>query len=99
MHGTLGRLIGHTDAEGSALARTHRDQVLARRLSRVFERDLEMASLHGVQFYVRGGVVTLYGTVAHALDRKLIVDLVRSVPGVEGVVAHLQIIGEGGDDA
>ena len=74
--------------------RTRRDRVLAQKLASAFERELEDASLHGVQFYVRSGVVTLYGTVGHALDQKLLVDLVRSVPGVEGVVAHLQVIEE-----
>ncbi len=77
-----------------AQRRTRRDYQLARHLSRVFERDLERSSLQGVQFYVQGGIVTLYGTVAHALDRRLVVDAVRGVAGVEGVVAHLQIIEE-----
>ncbi len=72
--------------------RTRRDRVLAQQLAAAFERDLEEATLHGVQFYVRGGVVTLYGTVAHVLDQKLLVDLVRSVPHVEGVVAHLHVL-------
>lgn len=71
--------------------RTRHDQTLALKLSRVFERDLQYTSLQGVRFYVQGGVVTLHGTVAHALDRQLVVDAVRGVRGVEGVVAHLHV--------
>ncbi len=70
---------------------TRRDHLLTRHLARAFERDLAHAALEGVQFYVRGGVVTLYGTVGHALDQRLVINLVRSVPGVQGVVAHLHV--------
>ena len=71
---------------------TARDLVLARRLFNTFERDLELAEIHGIHFYVQNDVVTLYGTVRHELDRELLISLVREIPGVKGVVAHLQLV-------
>ncbi|MEX0748116.1 MAG: BON domain-containing protein [Rhodothermales bacterium] len=74
------------------LRQTARDLTLARRLFNTFERDLELAEIHGIHFYVQNNVVTLYGTVRHELDRELLISLVREIPGVQGVVAHLQLV-------
>lgn len=71
---------------------TMRDVSLSRRLFNTFERDLELAEIHGIHFYVQNSVVTLYGTVRHELDRELLVSLVREIAGVKGVVAHLQLV-------
>lgn len=80
---------------------TTSDYNLARRLFAMFERDLELAEIHGIHFYVQNGVVTLYGTVRHELDRELLMSLVREMPGVKGVVTHLQLVDsrfqDGGD--
>lgn len=71
---------------------TMRDHNLARRLYNMFERDLELAEIHGIHFYVQNGIVTLYGTVRHELDRELLMSLVRETSGVKGVVTHLQLV-------
>jgi osmotically-inducible protein OsmY len=71
--------------------KTRRDQVVARRLQNTFERDLELASVQGLNFFVQDGVVTLYGTIRHELDRELISSVVRSVPGVREVVEHVSV--------
>lgn len=71
---------------------TAKDQTLSKRLYNTFERDLELAEIHGIHFYVQNGVVTLYGTVRHELDREMLVSLVREIAGVQGVVAHLQLV-------
>lgn len=73
-------------------SQTQSDRAVARRLYATFERDLELADVHGVQFYVRGGIVTIYGTIKNSLDADLIVSLVRQVPGVKGVKTNLQVI-------
>lgn len=73
-------------------SRTQQDRALARRLYGTFEKDLELADVHGLQFYVRGGTVTIYGTIKNSLDHDLIVSLVRQVPGVKGVKTNLQVI-------
>ena len=72
--------------------RTLKDKVLALRLFRTFERDLELASVHGIHFYVKNSVVTLYGAIRHELDRTLLISLVEQIEGVEGVEEHLQIV-------
>ena len=72
---------------------TRRDETLCRRLCRTIEHDLELADIQGIHFYVQNGVVTLYGAVRHNLDRDLLTSLVRHVPGVKGVVPHLQVMG------
>ena len=77
---------------GEEARQTGKDLSLARRLYGTFERDLELAEIHGIHFYVQNGVVTLYGIVRTELDRNLLVSLVREIPGVKGVVAHLQLV-------
>lgn len=78
-------------APSRAARETARDRALAERLGVAFERDLELADVQGIHFYVQHGTVTLYGTVRHELDRDLLVSLVRQVPGVKSIVPHLQI--------
>ncbi|ARA92461.1 MAG: BON domain-containing protein [Bacteroidetes bacterium] len=73
---------------------TLKDEQLARRLYRTFEHDLALADVQGIHFYVQNGIVTLYGVVRHDLDRELLVSLVEDLPGVEGVVEHLQVVAE-----
>ncbi len=76
---------------GSSM-QTQEDRAVARRLYSTFERELEMADIHGLQLYVRGGTVTIYGTIKNSLDVDLIVALIRQVPGVKGVKTNLQVI-------
>lgn len=72
---------------------TQKDQALARRFRKTFEQDLSLADVQGLHFYAKDGVVTIYGTVRHELDRDLIVSFVRRTPGVKDVVSHLQLDG------
>ena len=69
-----------------------KDKALAQRLYRTFERDLELANVNGVHFYVKNGTVTLYGTIRHELDRELLVSLVQQIAGVRRVEEQLQIV-------
>jgi hypothetical protein len=69
-----------------------KDLLLSQRLFRSFERDLELAHMRGIHFYVKKGTVTLYGTIRHNLDRDLLVSLVAQIPGVIDVIEHLQIV-------
>lgn len=78
---------------------TTSDLNLARRLYNTFERDLELAEIQGIHFYVQNGIVTLYGTVRHELDRDLLMSLVREMSGVKGVVTHLQLVDSRFQDA
>ena len=71
---------------------TQRDKTVTRRLYTAFERDLEMAEMRGLHFYVQNGTVTLYGAIRHTLDRDFLVAFVRQVPGVIGVVDQLQVV-------
>lgn len=81
--------------------RTRRDRVMARRLQETFDRDLELTRVSGLHIFVQNSVVTLYGSVRHELDRELITAIARKVPGVKGVIEHLQVLegpaGSGGD--
>lgn len=71
---------------------TVKDKVLTERLLRTFERDLELANVRGIHFYVKNGSVTLYGTIRHELDRDLLLSLVKKISGVQEVIGHLQIV-------
>jgi len=71
---------------------TLKDKALALRLFETFERDLELAHMRGVHFYVKKGTVTLSGTIRHELDRDLLIALVAQLDGVKEVVEHLQIV-------
>ena len=77
---------------------TLKDRALGRRFRDTFEQDLEVADVQGLHFYVQGGVVTVYGTVRHELDRELLLSFIRQMAGVEGVVPHLQTLEEGPED-
>lgn len=70
---------------------TLKDKALALRLYQTFERDLELAHVRGIHFYVKKSTVTLYGTIRHELDRDLLVSLIVQIDGVKAVVEHLQI--------
>lgn len=70
---------------------TVRDRTLASRLRAAVNRDLTHAQLSGIHFYTFGGVVTVYGSVRHELDRDLLLAFIRQVPGVRNVVEHLRI--------
>lgn len=72
--------------------RTQQDRSLVQRLYTAFEHDLELVDLHGLQFYVQDGVVTIYGLVRHELDRDMLLSFVRQVPGVKGIDNRLQIV-------
>jgi len=72
--------------------RTQSNRRLAHRLYLTFERDLELARLHGIHFYVQNGSVTLYGVVRHELDRELLTTLVGQIEGVTNVIDQLQIV-------
>ena len=71
---------------------TYQDKALAKRLYRMFERDMELANMRGIHFYVQDGTVTLYGAIRHELDRDLLVSFVRQIPGVKGIVENLQTV-------
>ncbi len=70
---------------------TLKDKALALRLYQTFERDLELAHVRGIHFYVKKSTVTLHGTIRHELDRDLLLSLIAQLDGVEAVVEHLQI--------
>lgn len=73
---------------------TLKDRALARRFRDTFEQDLEIADVQGLHFYMQKGVVTVYGTVRHELDRELLLSFIRQMPGVKDVVPHLQLVEE-----
>lgn len=89
------RLLGHTRER---LRRKHddrqtlKDRALAKRFRDTFEQDLEIADVQGLHFYAQDGVVTVYGTVRHELDRELLLSFIRQMPGVKDVVPHLQTV-------
>ena len=78
--------------------RTLRDHALARRLHRTLARDAAAARLPDVRLYVASGTVVVEATVAHGLDRDLLVRLVGSVRGVARVVSRITVT-DGGDAA
>lgn len=89
----VSRFIGRRRPSPARAERsTRRDRALTERLRATFERDLVLADVRGIHFYVQAGVVTLYGTIRHELDRDMLVDVVRKVPGVVGVLPQLQIV-------
>jgi len=77
---------------------TLKDRALARRFRDTFEQDLEIADVQGLHFYAQDGVVTVYGTVRHDLDRELLVSFIRQMAGVKGVVPHLQTLDDAPED-
>lgn len=86
------RRLRHTSEPDARDERqTQKDRALVRRFRKTFERDLSLAEVQGLHFYAKDGVVTIYGTVHHELDRDLIISFVRRTQGVEEVISHLQL--------
>lgn|GEM_PF-5737181 len=71
---------------------TQINRVLAQHLYDTFERDLELADLHGIHFYVQNESVTMYGVVRHQLDRELLLNVVRQITDVHDVIDQLQVV-------
>lgn len=72
--------------------RTLRDAAVARRVAREVERGPQRGRYVGVQFYVFEGEVALIGTVARQRDADALASRLERVPGVVGVISHLQIV-------
>jgi hypothetical protein len=71
---------------------TRADLMLARRLEQTLERELGLDAVRNLHFYARGGRVTIYGILHHAIDRDLLSGLVLQVPGVRSVNPQIQIV-------
>jgi osmotically-inducible protein OsmY len=68
------------------------DRLLAERLYRTFENAPEAAQVRGIHFYVHNGMVTIYGTVRHEENQEELSARIREIPGVKGVVEHVQVV-------
>ena len=77
-----------------ASAPSIRDRLLTRRLARRFERSPAFRESYGMSFYVFAGEVAVFGLVPSALERDLLVEMIRRVRGVRGVISHLRVEGE-----
>lgn len=67
----------------------HADHAIVRRLTRAFEarRDFD-----GLRFYVKQGVVTIFGTLDTSSQQAILEGSVRSIPGVLGVHLHVLLV-------
>ncbi|MBE2187134.1 MAG: BON domain-containing protein [Rhodothermales bacterium] len=72
--------------------RTLRDAAVARRVANEVERGAHRGRYVGVQFYVFEGEVALIGTVARQRDADALAARLERVPGVVGVISHLQVV-------
>jgi signal transduction histidine kinase len=71
---------------------TDKDRRIARRLQDLFERELAMTELGGLQFFVHQGSVVLKGQLQHQDDREGVLELIGAVPEVRRVVDHLESV-------
>lgn len=67
------------------------DRDLARRLRERVVQELPASGRNRLRFYVREGVVTIYGSVDGLDDRQFVNQLVRRTDGVVTVYDHLTI--------
>jgi len=67
------------------------DQALATAVKAALEADKRLDA-QGIDVTAKGGVVTLWGTVAQAKRRSLAVKIAGSVPGVKSVQNNLQVV-------
>jgi hyperosmotically inducible protein len=67
------------------------DQALATAVKTALEADKSIDA-QGIDVTAKGGVVTLWGTVAQAGRRTRAVKIARSVPGVKSVQNNLQVV-------
>ncbi len=67
------------------------DQALAAAVKAALEAD-KRVNAQGIDVTAKGGVVTLWGTVARAERRARAVTIARAVPGVKSVQNNLQVV-------
>ena len=67
------------------------DQALAAAVKAALEASKGIDA-QGIDVTAKGGVVTLWGTVAQSERRALAVKIARSVPGVKSVQNNLQVV-------
>ncbi|MGA7306707.1 MAG: BON domain-containing protein [Rhodothermales bacterium] len=67
------------------------DKELARTLRERIAGELPVSGRNRLRFYVREGVVTIYGSVFGSKDRVFVKHLVRHTPGVATVYDHLTV--------
>lgn len=70
---------------------TPTDKELAGKLSERIASELPVGGRNRLRFYVRDGVVTIYGSVLRLEDRLFVKGLVGRTPGVRMVYDHLTV--------
>ena len=91
---TLGRglpssLRSLIDRHHAKRGKTAADRSLARRLKDGVAQSGVAAG--GLSFYVHDGAISIYGTVADAAAREVVIGVVTGLPGVRRVVDHLRL--------
>ena len=69
---------------------SEQDRRIARRLQDLFEYELALSDIGGLQFFVHKGSVVLRGAFTSDSDREAIVQMVAELPEVRRVVDHLE---------
>ena len=77
--------------EGRAAGSVISDKELASVLRKKISGELPDAGLEHLTFYVRGGIVTMQGSVKKLDDRIFVKQLVTRTPGVVKVFDHLAV--------
>jgi len=79
--------------EGRTKEKVLSDKELASTLRMRIAGELPASGRNRLRFYIREGVVTIYGSVLGVEDRLLVTHLVHHTPGVEKVYDHLTVDG------
>jgi osmotically-inducible protein OsmY len=87
----------HTDVraliEGARVRRerTMTDRRIAKELREVVDAKLS-PGVKGLNFYVVGGAVSVYGRVATYAERDLVMEAMSSVPGITRITDHIRVL-------
>ncbi len=86
-------LVHHVRSYGHQMyRRAFSDKQLAQYLCETFESELESAQIDGLRFYVKSGIVTIYGTLFREYDHEMVIKLAGRIFGLKAIVDKMQVV-------
>ncbi len=68
------------------------DKRIASYLADLFESELQGVQVEGLRFYVKGRIVSIYGTLYREVDHEQIIKLTSRIVGLHAIVDRIQVV-------
>ena len=68
------------------------DERIATYLAETFESDLKGTQIDGLRFYVKGRIVTIYGTLYREYDHEMVIKYASRIVGLKAIVDQMNVV-------